>query len=135
MAIFHNSFYSNRKQYLDIMKIKEAEYLFHGEDHYNCAQALFKAFQKEFAVAEDKIIGAKSKGGGRAEEGLCGALYAAVSMVSEPSFDNDIKEQFQLNGGSIYCRELKMHKRLSCKECVKLAASCVQSQLTELGVE
>lgn len=53
--------------------MKQASDFFHAEDNLNCAQSVLKYFDAPAAqIAEFKAFG-----GGRAPEGLCGALYAA----------------------------------------------------------
>ncbi len=111
------------------MKIKEAEKLFHGIEGYNCAQAVFKTFQKEFNIEENIILEAKKNGGGRAEGGICGALYAAQKIIPKQEFIEVINSDFMNEGGSLYCRDIRKCKKLSCRECVKLAAKCVQNHL------
>jgi len=76
-------------RYICSMKIKKADELFHGEERYNCAQAVIKAFEGEFKVTKGQILLAAKKGGGRADEGLCGALYAAHLLVS----DDEMKQE------------------------------------------
>ncbi len=111
------------------MKIKKAEKLFHGIEGYNCAQAIFKTFQDEFNIHDKLILDAKMNGGGRAEQGLCGALYAAQQIIPDIKFIATINNNFIQNGGSLYCKEIKKNKKLPCRECVKLAAQCIQKQL------
>ncbi len=111
------------------MKIKEAEKLFHGIEGYNCAQTIFKTFQKEFNIEDIIIKEAKQNGGGRAEKGLCGALYAAQKLIPNQDFIKIINNDFVNKGGSLFCRDIKKCKKLSCRECVKLATKCIQEHL------
>ncbi len=113
------------------MKIKKAEKLFHGIEGYNCAQAIFKTFQEEFNVRDNFISEAKKDGGGRAKQGFCGALYAAHQIIPDIKFIANINNSFIEKGGSLYCKDIKKSKKLPCRECVKLAAKCVQEHLVE----
>ena len=66
------------------MTQKKASDYFHKEDSYNCAQAVLKYFQKEYTVSQEIIDSYSAYGGGRAEDGLCGALYAAKFLLDDP---------------------------------------------------
>ncbi|MCW3786678.1 C-GCAxxG-C-C family (seleno)protein [Plebeiibacterium sediminum] len=113
------------------MKINIAEQLYHGKEGYNCAQAIFKTFQLEYDISEDQIKSASDKGRGKAKNGICGALYAAHQLIDEPSNIEFINSEFIRFGGSIECKELKKNRKLSCKECVRLAASSIQEILSK----
>ncbi|MCW3807542.1 C-GCAxxG-C-C family (seleno)protein [Plebeiibacterium marinum] len=108
------------------MKIKLAEKLYHGKEGYNCAQAILKAFQPEYSISEHIITKASENGTGKAENGICGALYAAHYLLKEPTNINKINQDFIVKGGSIRCKEIRRNRKLSCKECVKLAAENLQ---------
>ncbi|WP_185957550.1 C-GCAxxG-C-C family (seleno)protein [Saccharicrinis carchari] len=111
------------------MKTKIAEQLFHGAEGYNCAQAILKTFQKEFEVDEQAIVAAARNGGGRAEGGLCGALYAAHQLLGDNPLQQKIDMDFIAKGSSVRCREIRTERRLSCKQCVSLAAQNLQGML------
>ncbi len=104
------------------MKINTAEQLYHGKEGFNCAQAIFKTFQSDYNVSDDIIALAADKGRGRAENGICGALYAAHFLIDDATLIEKVNSQFIQNGGSIQCKELKKNRKLTCKECVRLAA-------------
>ncbi len=113
------------------MKIQLAEKLYHGEEGYNCAQAILKAFQPEYNVSEHSIAKASEKGTGKAENGLCGALYAAHYLLKEHTIIGEINQEFMLKGGSLACKEIRKNRKLSCKDCVKLAAHNIQKHLSK----
>ncbi len=113
------------------MKIQLAEKLYHGKEGYNCAQAILKAFQPEYNVSECVIDQASEKGRGKAENGICGALYAAHHLIKEHSTINTLNQDFIIKGGSMECKELRKNRKLSCKECVKLAAYGIQNHLSK----
>ncbi len=113
------------------MKIQLAEKLYHGKEGYNCAQAILKAFQHDYNVSECVIDQASEKGRGRAENGICGALYAAHHLIKEHSIIKAINKDFILKGGSLECIEIRKNRKLSCKDCVKLAAHNIQEQLSK----
>lgn len=91
---------------------------------HNCAQAIVAAAGREDLVAEFAAFG-----GGRAEGGLCGALYGALAVVSE--CDKEVlKRDFAQLAGSETCRELKMSQKLSCLEAVRIAGRLVDKYRT-----
>ncbi len=107
----------------------EAIKLFHGREGFNCAQAVLKTFQERFNLSEGIIKEASSAGGGRAKDGMCGALYA-VKLITEdldPSFFEKIKRNFKEETGSTFCREIRRLNKLSCRECVALAAENLEN--------
>ena len=80
---------------------------FHGEQGYNCAQAVLKAYQNESGMSELTIRLAKAIGGGRAEGGTCGALYAAQILLGKNEQSKLITQQFLQSTGSMLCSEIK----------------------------
>ncbi len=87
---------------------------------YNCAQAVALAFGR------DDLLGPmQSCGGGRAPDGLCGALYAALSVAPEDRSER-IKTSFQKATGSLLCREIRPAGKVSCLECVRAAAAACE---------
>lgn len=111
------------------MKTKIAEELYHGKEGYNCAQAILKTFQQEFKVAESTIIEASEKGRGRAEGGKCGALYAALELAKTKEQQHKLNYAFMTNGASLSCKEIRKARKMTCKECVRLAAKEIQNIL------
>ncbi len=83
----------------------------------NCAQCVAKAFG-----ADDSIVSELSVcGGGRAPEGLCGALYAAMLLADEADRPA-LRAAFRDAAGAETCREIKGACKTPCTECVRLAA-------------
>ncbi len=112
------------------MNTKLAEELFHGTEGYNCAQAVYKAFQKTYNVSDLVILEAKKKGGGRAEDGICGALYAALKLTDDKLLHQKLITSFKTEGGSIRCKDIRSANKINCKQCVKLAAAHVKGFTT-----
>ena len=104
------------------MTARKASDHFHKEDKYNCAQAILKAFQEEYAISQEMIDSYKINGGGRAENGLCGALFAAKTLLNDPSKTEVLEQAFTEKAGSCKCREIMILKMLPCADCVDLAA-------------
>ena len=107
------------------MKDVEAVSLFRGEEGLNCAQAVLRAFQTEYSVSYRDIEAASTAGGGRVDGGVCGALYAGMSLIDDESTRQQINAEFESQVGSIICSEIKEEGRVSCKECVAIAAKII----------
>lgn len=93
---------------------------YHGEEGFNCCQAILKTFQEGSHITDEHIIGEKRSGGGRAPGNLCGALYALHQL--EPEHRDRFTKNFIEKVGSSKCREIRGQKLLSCRECTGVAA-------------
>lgn len=108
------------------MAPEKAVKYFHGQERYNCAQAVLKGFEDDHNVPQEKIDEFKAFGGGRAQDGLCGALFAAKMLVNNTEKAEKIAAEFIEIAGSFKCREIRKIGKLPCKECVFTAASLLQ---------
>ena len=61
----------------------------------------------------------KAFGGGRAKDGVCGALYA-IGMIDKNLY-NKIEKDFEVEAGSLKCKDIKKIEKLSCRNCVAYA--------------
>ena len=111
------------------MRIKKAGELFHGDENYNCCQAVLKAFQDVCCIEDAKIEESRAYGGGRAEEGRCGALHAACMLFECDKPKDEIETEFIEKPGSHKCREIRSLGKYSCKDCVQLAAKLSQEKI------
>lgn len=102
------------------MKEKAVEIYHRVPKTHNCAQSVAEAA----GHAELYTVFAPC-GGGRAEEGMCGALYAAVRLVPAEQRDAIIRE-FAAKHGATTCKELKMVKHVPCDECLRTAAELLE---------
>jgi hypothetical protein len=107
------------------MKIKAASDYFHGKEGYNCAQAVLKAFQPESGMSEATIQRAQMAGGGRAQGGVCGALYAAHIILGEKQ---PITSDFIRRQGSSLCSDIKVSE-CQCRKLVEVAAELTNEHL------
>ena len=99
---------------------KKAEDFFHKKpENWNCAQAILKAYQEEFNISDSEIEDFRAFGGGRAKDGICGALFAAEKLLQKRNSDS-IKNDFEKEVGSLFCKEIKA-KKFPCEACVKIA--------------
>jgi hypothetical protein len=92
------------------------------QEKLNCAQSVLRGFQEKKGIQDDVIHAAKSLGGGRAPEGRCGALHAALEVTVCPATKDRLTSAFLEKAGSEKCREIRKLGKLTCEECVTLAA-------------
>lgn len=105
-------------------KAKRAKDYFHlMPNNWNCAQAIHKAEQDHTGFTDEYIEEHyRSKGGGRAEGGLCGAIYAVRSIVGDNTDSaHKATEQFGIRAGGLTCAQLRDKCGRSCAELVDLA--------------
>lgn len=95
----------------------------HPELGHNCAQAVAYSHKEKYA---DPMIVEKmaSCGGGRAPEGLCGALYAAGMAC--PERKDEITQLFEKEVGAIHCKTIKTVAKTPCMKCVEVADRLVE---------
>lgn len=87
---------------------------------YSCAQTVYAAFAPFDA---EKMEFMRQNSGGKAPEGACGALFAAMSL--NPARAEEIKREFAKQAGDFRCAQLKGVHKTPCQECVRIAASLV----------
>jgi len=106
---------------------KAADY-FHGEQGYNCAQAVLKALHDVYPdIDDDDIAELKAYGGGRAPHGICGALFAAQTYFADkPEITAAVKKEFLHIVGAMKCREIRHANKVSCRNCVAAAVAAVE---------
>jgi len=106
----------------ELERHKQAKELFHGKDGLNCVQAVLKVFQAECGISDEVVTRAGKLGGGRAEGGVCGALYATWMLCGDDDIKVCIDGEFRESAGCIRCKVIRKQGKLSCRECVGLAA-------------
>lgn len=92
------------------------------QERMNCAQSVLRAYQESHGLSDEKIQEARAHGGGRADGGLCGALYAALQLAKSEEVRAELRRQFRETAGAETCREIKNGSGYPCKDCVGLAA-------------
>jgi len=102
-----------------VKRIKSNYYFHLLPENLNCAQSVLKGFQKEFNISEAEIENFRAWGGGRAEGGICGAVFAADRILSQIGKES-VAEEFRIKAGGLLCTELK-DKSFSCSEYVLMA--------------
>jgi hypothetical protein len=102
---------------------------YRGIEGYNCAQAVSKMFQAQLDVDDDQIAGFGACGGGNAEDGICGALYAIKQLAGNDRNRQSVIQRFEQEVGSLYCDEILVLGRLSCAGCIYTACRILQDIL------
>lgn len=82
---------------------------------HNCAQAVADGNN----ASAEQVATLATAGGGRAPEGVCGALYAAMLLAGDNRKD-DIRQEFATILGADTCRALKSIG-VPCLKCVQTA--------------
>ncbi|HXE42966.1 MAG TPA: C-GCAxxG-C-C family protein [Candidatus Baltobacteraceae bacterium] len=94
-------------------------------ERLNCAQAVLHAWHKITGDTSVPIVDLKAFGGGRAPEGICGALHTACLIA--PDHAKTLKSAFAERLGSIYCKELRAAGNHRCIACVAEAAELLDA--------
>lgn len=103
------------------MPVRAAVHSYTNE-RLNCAQSILKAFQEQKNISADEISAARKLGGGKADQGTCGALHAALSLLADPEKKESVRKSFVEVAGSELCREIRAQNLISCQQCVEVAA-------------
>ncbi|WP_372751819.1 C-GCAxxG-C-C family (seleno)protein [Labilibaculum sp.] len=94
---------------------------------YNCAQSIYKAFQKEFDISNDEISEFAKYGNGKAKGGYCGAYYAALELLKDkPELTEEFSKRFQEKSEHLTCFDIRFNYGMSCKNLVKLTADLLE---------
>ena len=99
-------------------------------ERLNCAQSVLHAYQKVSGDTAIALSDMKPFGGGRAPEGVCGALHAACTLA--PDKAERLKTQFAAITGSVLCKEIRQANQHSCEVCVSESAQLLENEL-QLG--
>jgi hypothetical protein len=102
-------------------------------ERLNCAQSVLHAWRevsgdKSIALADLKLFG-----GGRAPDGLCGALHTACMIA--PDRADALKQNFAARLGSLYCKELRAAKVHPCETCVVQAMELLELYVGQIRSE
>lgn len=109
----------------------KSDAFFHAQpENLNCAQAILKGFQLEFNISDSEIEEYRAWGGGRAEGGMCGALFAAERLLRQIGKES-VVEEFNQKAGGVLCSNIK-EKHFTCAEYVRMADELVEKNLKEV---
>ena len=105
---------------------KNARKRFLGQygERLGCAEAVAASFMEAVPVAELRAEDFADARGGKAPQGYCGALYAALTLAEKaaPHRVQEIKDFFLNHAGGLTCGEIRAQKRMTCADCVERAA-------------
>ena len=85
---------------------------------YSCAQTVYAAFAPDTDAQTMDFM--KQNSGGRAPEGMCGALFAATQLAPERA--EELAKKFAERVGDTACLRIKREHKTPCEECVRAAA-------------
>ena len=105
---------------MEVQKAKDHYLGKNGCERLNCARSVVEPFKDRLALSPETLEHFASCGGGRAPEGHCGAIHAALTIADKaaPGKVQEIKDYFNLNAGSLKCREIKAQKKMMCLDCI-----------------
>lgn len=98
-------------------------------ERLNCAQAVLHAWREVSGDTSIALADVKTFGGGRAPDGLCGALHTACLVA--PDWAEALKQNFAARLGSLYCKELRTAKVHPCETCVVQATELLELQIEQ----
>lgn len=104
-------------------------------ERLNCAQSILRAFQPQMDLPEEAIRQAKRLGKGQAEGGRCGALHAALHLAGGEAARQKIAEAFVAQAEAQACKDIRQKRRMTCAQCVELAASLLTQHLANAPSE
>lgn len=111
------------------------EYFHLMPQNWNCAQSILKAHQSLGNLTDQEIeLQYRPKGGGRAEGGLCGAIYAVRDVLRQSGRDADgAVEAFGAELGGTTCAELRGRCGRTCGQIVDTADRLLRQYLSEMN--
>jgi len=115
---------------MDAPRRRAVDY-FGGKAKYNCAEAILLAFLEVREVSQETINRAATWGRGRAEGGLCGALFAGKSLLGDSPLADILAQRFSEAAGSGTCRRIRKLKTLSCRQCVETVELILRTLISE----
>ncbi len=119
------------------MPVNTAKNYYTGKDGHkrmNCAQSVICAFKEQFGLCEEIVESFNAYGGGRAPDGLCGALYAAKYILEkgvDPAKANELEKYFLEKAGAVRCHDIRGERKLSCLGCVEKSSEFLEKYTQE----
>lgn len=99
----------------------------------NCAQSVAHAWQTKHKADPKTTDAFAACGGGKAPDGLCGALHAAHTLAGDVGA-SAIRDAFaRQTGGHLTCRDIRAARALPCAGCVELAAELLEQHGVKPG--
>jgi hypothetical protein len=102
-------------------------------ERLNCAQSVLHGWREISGDTSIALADLKPFGGGRAPDGLCGALHMACMVA--PNQAEALKLSFAARLGSLYCKELRAAKVHPCETCVVQATELLEHHFDQVRAE
>lgn len=114
------------------MSVEKAKAHYMGKDGYkrlNCGQSVISAFKEKFSLSEEMVGNFAKYGGGRAPDGVCGALFAAKTILSasKPEKVLECESHLLTLAGALKCRDIRSSGKLSCLGCVEKVSEILEN--------
>lgn len=106
--------------------MRETAMAYHRYRCGNCAQSVAHAWNEAHPDRPADVDAFSCCGGGRAPGGLCGALHAGCVLAGESAAESVKRAFAEKSGGFLTCREVRAARKLTCNECVGLAAELLE---------
>ncbi len=106
--------------------MKNEARLYYSQRRGNCAQSVVHAWKSKNPKSPHEPEQFAACGGGRAPEGVCGALHAGCVVAGEAHAAGIRKKFAEKTGGHHTCRAIRAAKAMPCADCVTLAAELVE---------
>ncbi len=106
--------------------MRETAMAYHRERRGNCAQSVVYAWDVKHPDRQAGETAFAACGGGRAPGGLCGAVHAGCALAGGAAAEEIKREFSEKSGGVLTCRGVRAAKKLTCNECVGLAAELLE---------
>jgi len=114
---------------MDAEKAIDHFYGRNGARRLNCAQSVAIMLEREGVFSHEEFEALAGCGNGRAPEGYCGGVFAAISALEKIGADSvaQFETQFAARASSLKCEEIKRARVLTCSQCVAYAAELVSA--------
>jgi hypothetical protein len=99
---------------------------YHRERRGNCAQSVAHAWESKGSGDQGLQEAFAGCGGGRAPDGLCGALYASCELAGTSRAEEITKSFSEKTGGHLTCKAIRSARVMPCSECVEVAADLLE---------
>jgi len=111
-----------------VNRVKADKFFRTEPEKLNCAQCILKAFQAQLNISDSIIAEFRRYGGGRAPEGVCGALYAADYLLKQHG-KNSIQEEFRQKTNAVTCLELRKKRKVLCEMYINIVDELLEQKL------
>ena len=108
------------------MSVSDAAGEYHAQHKGNCAQSVCAGYTQVTGKNPEWIDEMSKCGGGRAPEGYCGALWAAMQSAGKENEEKVIEEFKKGSQGCTKCKEIRGGNVIPCNQCVRNAGKAIE---------